>query len=158
LALDPFPATPACESPKAITLKQLIQTHDYVGVCVLLAISAFQDTSHKQFRDELIDDCCNGSIVAAAHDQASRHLAMCFFLKKEHGRALEIAEAIAARNPDQMGAQVLVAQILADNPGWEDDASRKIGDVRRSYKLDAGNEALLALCEEKIAKRKAGAL
>jgi hypothetical protein len=139
---------------KATTLKQLIQTNDYVGICVLLAID-IQDDARKQLRDALIDDCCNGSIVTAAHDQASRHLAMCFLLKKEYGRALKIAEAIAARNPDWINPHILVAQILADSPGSEVEATRKIADLRRSYKLDANNEAVLASAEQEITQRKA---
>jgi hypothetical protein len=139
---------------KATTLKQLIQTNEYVGICVLLAID-LQDDARKQLREALLDDCCNGSIVSAAHDQASRHLAMCFLLKKEYGRSLEIAAAIAARNPDWVAAQILVAQIMADTPGLEDEATRKITDLRRLYKLDANYEATLAGSEQGIVQRKA---
>ena len=79
------------DGAKTKTLKQLIQTHDYVGVCVLLAAD-LQENVPQRLREALTAECCNGSIAAAAHDQAYRHLAMCFLLKKQHGRALEIAE------------------------------------------------------------------
>jgi hypothetical protein len=139
---------------KAKTLKQLIQTHDYVGVCVLLAID-HQDDARKQLREALIDACCSGSITTAAHDQASRHLAMCFLMRKDHGIALQIARGIATRNPDLMVAHVLVAQILADKPGSEDEAIQKITDLRRLYKLSANDEATLAAAEQQITRRKA---
>ncbi len=138
---------------KATKLKQLIQTHDYVGVCVLLAIDLQLD-AHKKLREALLDNCCNGLIATAAHDQALRHLAICFLLKKEYGRAREIAEQIAARNPDWIDAQILVAQIMVDTPGSEEDAARKIADLRRSYKLDASNDAALTIAEQEIVQRK----
>lgn len=141
------------ELAKAKTLKQLIQTHDYVGVCVLLAID-LQDDARKQFRETLIDACCSGSIVTAAHEQAARHLAMCFLLRKDHGEALRIAQGIATRNPELIVAQVLVARILADKPGSEDDAVQKIADIRRLYKLDASNDAALAAAEQDVMRRK----
>jgi hypothetical protein len=141
------------ELAKAKTLKQLIQTHDYVGVCVLLAINP-QDDARKQFREALIDACCSGSIVTAAHEQAARHLAMCFLLRKDHGIALQIARGIATRNPDLLAAHILVAQILADKPGSENDAVQKIAEIRRLYKLDTSNEAILAAAEQAVMTRK----
>ena len=42
---------------KAETLKKLIQTHDYVGICVLLAMD-IQDDARKHLREALIDACC----------------------------------------------------------------------------------------------------
>lgn len=138
---------------KVTTLKQLIQTNDYVGVCVLLAID-LQDVARKQLREALLDDCCNGSIVKAAHDQASRHLAMCFLLNNEYGRALEISEAIAARNPDWIDAQILVAKIMADMPDLEDEAIRKVAAIRRLYKLDTNTEGALVAVEREISERK----
>lgn len=137
---------------KVITLKQLIQTSDYVGICVLLAID-LQHDARMQLREALLDECCNGSIVKAPHDQASRHLSVCFILKKEYGRALIIAEDIASRNPDWIEAQIFLVQILTDTPGSEDEATRKIADIRRLYKLDAKNEAVLTGDEQEIAQR-----
>ena len=62
---------------KGTTLKQLIQTSDYVGVCVLVALDLDGGNQHPLYA-ALMDNCCNRSIVTAGHDQASRHLAMCF--------------------------------------------------------------------------------
>jgi hypothetical protein len=139
---------------RAKLLKQLIQTHDIVGVCLLLAVDLEHDP-RKLLREGLLDSCCRGEVAAAAHEQAGRHLAMCFYLKKEHARALEIARDIADRNPDLLSAQILVAQILADRPGAEEEAGQSIARIRHSYKLDAANEAVLAHAEQEIARRKA---
>ena len=137
---------------KSTTLKQLINTNDYVGVCVLLAID-LQHDDQKQLCEALLDACCNGEISIAAHDQATRHLAMCFLLKKEYGRALEIANEIATRNPDLVAAQILAAQIMAETVGLEDEAAHKIADLRRTYKMGADNEATLVAAELEIAQR-----
>ena len=139
---------------KATTLKQLIQTNDYVGVGVLVALDLDGGDQHP-LHAALMDNCCNGSIVAAGHDQASRHLAMCFLLKKEHRMAFEVAEGLASRNPDWVDIQILVAQILGDMPGAEEETAQKIANLRRAYKLTADFEARVAAVETKIVKRKA---
>ena len=141
------------QKSKATTLKQLIQTNDYVGVCILVALDLDGGGKHP-LHAALIENCCNGSIVAAGHDQASRHLAMCFLLKKEHRMAFEIAEALAVRNPDWIEVQVLVAQILGDTPGAEEEAAQKVANLRRTYKLTTEAEARLAAVETEIARRK----
>ncbi len=103
------------QKSNAATLKQLIQTNDYVGVCVLLARDLDGGDQHP-LHAALMDNCCNGSIAAASHDQALRYLAMCFLLKKEHRIAFEVAQGVASRNPDWWKIQILVAQILGDTP------------------------------------------
>lgn len=138
---------------KATTLKQLIQTNDYVGVSVLVAVDLDGGDQHP-LHAALIDNCCNGSIVTTGHDQALHHLAMCFLLKKEHRMAFEVAEGLASRNPDWIDIQILVAQILGDTPGAEEEASQKISNLRRAYKLTADFEMRLAAVETEIEKRK----
>jgi hypothetical protein len=138
---------------KATTLKQLIKTNDYVGVSVLLAID-FQHDDQNVLPEALLDACCNGEIVTAAHDQAIRHFAMCFLLKKDYGRALKIANGIATRNPDWVANQILVAQIMAETVGLEEDTTRKFAELRRAYKWDVDTEATLAVAEQEIAQRK----
>lgn len=137
---------------KATVLNQLIQTNDYVGVCVLLALDLDGGDKHPLFA-ALVDNCCNGTIVAAAHDQAMRHLAMCFILKKEHRFALEIAEPLAARNSDWTDVQILVAQILGEMDGGEADATERVLNIRSAYKLTPAQEALLAAVEAEIQRR-----
>jgi hypothetical protein len=75
-----------------------MQTNDYIGVCLLVALDLDGGDQHPMYA-MLIENGCNGSIVAAAHNQASRHLAMCFLLRKEHRAALDIVELLASRNP-----------------------------------------------------------
>ncbi len=142
------------EKSKATMLKQLTQTNDYVGVCVLVALD-LDSGDRNPLHAALMDNCCNGSIITAGHDQALRHLAMCFLLKKEHRVAFEIAEGLASRNPDWVDIQILVAQILGDMPGAEEEAARKLADLRRTYKLTADFEARIAAVEAEIATRKA---
>ncbi|MFY9289597.1 MAG: hypothetical protein WAP03_02670 [Methylorubrum rhodinum] len=138
---------------KAAVLNQLIQTHDYVGVCVHAAINLGGVESHPLFQ-ALIDSCCNGTIVAARHDQATRHLAMCFILKKEHRIALDIAGPLADRNPDRTDAQILVAQILGEMVGAEAEARERLSSIRGAYKLSATQDAGLAAVEAQIESRR----
>jgi hypothetical protein len=139
---------------KATTLKQLIQTNDYVGVCVLVALDLDGGDQHP-LHAALVDNCCNRSIVTAGHDQALRHLAMCFLLKEEHRMALEVAEDLASRNPDWVEIQILVAQILGNTPGAEEEAAQKIAELRHAYKLTPDFEMRVAAVETEITKRKA---
>lgn len=140
---------------KAAMLKRLLQTHDYVGVCVHIALNLDGGESHPLF-PALIDSCCNGTIIAASNNQASRHLAMCFLLKKEHRFGLQVAEPLAARNPDWTEAQILVAQILGEIVGAETDACERVSSIRNAYKLSAAQEVLLAAVEAEVQGRRTG--
>ncbi len=137
---------------KAAVLKKLLQTHDYIGVCVQVAINLDGVENHPLF-PALIDSCCNGMIIAAHHDQAKRHLAMCFVLKKEYRTAYEIAEALAARNPDWTDAQILAVQILGDIASAEVEVRDRVSSIRSAYKLSATQEAALAAVETEIQSR-----
>jgi hypothetical protein len=141
------------KNSKTTTLKELIQTNDYVGVCVLVALDLEHGDKHP-LHAMLIDNCCNGSIVTAGHDQAARHLAICFLLKKDHRTAFEIADATASRNPDWVDIQILVVEILGDTPGLEHEAAQRVADLRRAYKLTAELETRVATIETEIAKRR----
>jgi len=138
---------------KAAMLKKLLQTHDYVGVCVQVAINLDGGESHPLF-PALIDSCCNGTIIAAANNQASRHLAMCFILKKEHRFALQVAEPLADRNPDWVDAQILAAQILGEIVGAEAEARERVSSIRSAYRLSAMQEAALAAVETEVQSRR----
>lgn len=137
------------------TLSLLIQSHDYVGICVLLAVDLKDEADSQQLREELINGCCDGSIVTANHDQASHHLAMCFLLKKEHAIALEIAGGITERNPECVDAQILVAEIMGEMHGLEDEATRKVAYIRLLYKLETVDETRLNTVLREIEERKA---
>jgi hypothetical protein len=144
---------PFLRDGQATTLRQLIQTHDYVGVAVLDAINLEGGDQHPLYTP-LIDNCCKDNITAARHDQALRHLAMCFHLMKDDPTALEIAEGIAARNPDWVDVQVLAVQILGEIPGEEDKAALKIAEIRQTYPLNTDQECCIAAVETEIAKRR----
>ena len=135
---------------KTATLKRLIQTKDYVGVCVLVALE-FGD--QHPVRISLIENCCNGSIITAGHDQAVRHLAMCFLINKEHHTAFNIAQDLASRNPDSVELQVLAAEILGGTPDAEDATMQKIIDIRHTYKLTHDLETRINTVETDIRKR-----
>lgn len=135
---------------KRTTLRGLIQTHDYVGVCVLVAVELGDE--HLSYT-ALVDCCCNGSIAVAGHDQATRHLAMCFLLRKEHHLAYEIVEGIASRSPDWVDIQVLAAEILGETPEAEEQAKQRITSIRRAYKLTSDLDERLRAIETEIEKR-----
>jgi len=138
------------DKSKAGTLKQLLQSNDYVGICLLVALDC--DNQHPMYI-ALIDNCCNGSIVTTGHDQAARHLAMCLLLKKEHHTAFEIVQRIANRNPEWVDIQILAAEILADTPDAEDQAKQEIDRIRKVYSLTPDFEMRLNAIETKNAAR-----
>ena len=147
----------AAGTEKAETLKQLIQTNDYVGVCVLLAID-LKDESPRPLFDRLMDACQMRSIETARHDQSVRHLAMCAFLAKDYDEAIRIAQDLAIRSLDLTAYQILVAQILAEKPGAEDEALERIINIRRYYKITSDDETLLAASEQMAKERKVSSL
>lgn len=135
---------------KATTLKQLIQTDDYVGVSVLVALDCGEQ---HPIHNALIDSCCDRSINTAAHDQAERHLAMCFLLKKEHQIAFDIAQGLAAKNPDSVEFQILAAEILVDISGAEKEVAQRISSIRRAYRLTTDQEMRLNAVEAEVGKK-----
>jgi hypothetical protein len=145
------------ESGKALTLKQLVQTHDYVGICVLLAID-LKGESPNPLVDGLIDACQVRSIEAARHDQSVRHLAVCALLAKDYNGALQLAQNLGTRNPDVIAYQILVAQILVEKPGSEDEALERVINIRKLYNLSIEDESLLSGLEQEADKRKASSL
>lgn len=147
----------AVESGKASTLKQLVQTHDYVGICVLLAID-LKDEFPKPLFEGLVNACQVDSIQAARHDQSIRHLAVCALLAKNYDRALQLAQNLATRNPDVIAYQTFVAQILVEKPGSEDEALEQIINIRKFYKLTIEDETLLSVIKLEADKRKASSL
>jgi hypothetical protein len=138
---------------KATTLKQLLQTHDYVGVSVQVAINLDGGENHPLYA-ALVDACCRGTIIAASNNQATRHLAMSYLLKKDHRFALEVAGPLADRNPDWTDAQILVAQILGEMTGEDAEAAKRVNSIRSAYKLTPTQEAALAAVEAEAQRRK----
>lgn len=149
-----LPLLNAAANSKATMLKQLIQTHDYVGVSVHIAINLNGGESHPLYA-ALVDACCRGTIIAASNNQASRHLAMSYVLKKDYHFAFEIAGSLADRNPDWIDAQILVAQILGEMVGAEAEARERVSSIRRAYKLSVEQDAALAAVETEDQDRRA---
>jgi hypothetical protein len=67
---------------------------------------------------------------------------------------VEKCEPLAARNPETLDVQILVAQIPDDTSGAEEEAEQKSASLRRAYRLIAEVEARLAAVEADIPKRK----
>lgn len=137
---------------KAKTLKDLIQTHDYIGVCVLVALDLDGGEQHPLYR-ALLQNCVEGSIETAWHTQSQRHLAMAYHLLNDNKTAYDVAKGIAQRDPEMADAQILVAQLLGEMPGSEDQAKTEIARIRRVYPLNASQEAALAQVEATILAR-----
>lgn len=142
----------ATRGEKLVLLRQLIQTHDYVGVCALIA-TELDDGANDMLRDVLLECCRHGWIKCARGDQAIRHLAMCFHLSGDNPTSLSIARGLALRNPDQVRPQLLVAQIMAAIPGSEAETAETIALIRRMYRLGQEEEAALAWIEQELSKR-----
>ena len=149
--LVPFLKSDAPQS-SVQTLKDLLQTHDYVGVCVHIALNLDGEERHPLF-STLIESCINRTISTAPNDQAARHMAMCFILKKDYQNALCCAEPIATRNPDWIEAQILVAQVLGEIVGEETATQQKVNAIRNIYTLTADQQAQIADVEVTIQNR-----
>jgi acetyl-CoA carboxylase alpha subunit len=83
---------------------------------------------------------------------------MCALLAKDYDAAIRIAQDLAIRNPDLTAYQILVAQILAEKPGTEDEALERIKNIRRFYKITSDDETLLAASEQMAKERKLSSL
>jgi hypothetical protein len=132
-------------------LDQLLTTYDYVGVCLLLETRL--PAAHATFGRDLLIAATNQWVVPARHDQATRHLALCFLRLQNFPQALYIADGLAARNPDNIPLQILVLQILAETPGAQNHALQHSQTIRSRYKLTAEHRAMLAALDAAIAQR-----
>jgi hypothetical protein len=122
-------------------LDQLLGTHDYVGLCVLFGMQ-LRTNGNEDFANLLLSAACSVIVVAAQHDQATRHLAMAFYLQKDLRNAHEVAEGLAKRNPDNVSLQVLTLQILAEMKSIE--TLPRITALRARYRLTNIEEETLA--------------
>ena len=96
----------------------------------------------------------NDGINSAGHAQATRHLAVCFLLKKEHRIAFEIADGLASSHPEWIDIQMLAVEIPGETRGAEDDAMQRMSTIRKAYTLTAALEARLSAVETEIAQRR----
>jgi hypothetical protein len=136
---------PIC-APVADVLQQLLQTHDYIGVCLLLA-DQLKAANMESLADALLTASCRGWVIAASHTQATRHLAACFVHIGEFAAALEVADRLATRNPDDVMLQIFVAQVLAGTPGAGGKAVQRIAAIKANHKLTTEHQRMLVELE-----------
>jgi hypothetical protein len=144
----------ADDHEKIAALKKLIAAHDYVGVCVLIALS-LKTPKQQVLREALLDGCCNGTITLAPHDEASRNLVSCFLLKNDYLRAFDTISNLASKNPEQVDLQIHAVEILMQIPEEGTSISQKIASIRHTYKLSNVEERRLLEIEQALATRNA---
>jgi len=133
-------------APVADVLHELLQTHDYVGVCLLLA-DRLKPANFDTLAGELLTASCRGWVIAASHNQATRHFAACLLRKQEFATALIIADQMATANPGDVTLQIFAAQVLGSTPGAGDETARRIATIRAAYKLTNEQEDSLRQLE-----------
>jgi hypothetical protein len=138
------------ETEFADMLHRLMETDDYVGVCLWL-FDHLAGGEKEPVARELLRLACCGAVIAAHHDQAQRHLAGCFLRLEEMPAALQIAEWLATRNPDDVGHQILRLQILAAMPDAIEDTRRAANEIRSRYALTPDQEKVLSAVEAHLA-------
>jgi len=103
--------------------------------------------------DELLTAACAGWVVAAHHSGAVRNLSACFLRRGDFANAFQIADQLAARNPDDIDLQIFAVQILVNTPDASAEAMQRVARIRADYKLsDAQRDVLLAF-EAHLASR-----
>lgn len=133
-------------------LQKLIETHDYVGVCLWCAYR-FDSAQLGPLADDLLTAACGGWVIAAPHHQATVHLIGCRLRKSDVAEALRLADHLAARHPDNVDFQILAARILAETPDSAERLTHKIAGIRSGYKLTQAQEQTLAGLERKLAEK-----
>jgi hypothetical protein len=128
------------------TVRDLLTTEDYVGLCLLVAIQLLSK-DESGFANNFLTVVRDGAVIPANHDQATRHLACCFLQLGEAETAFAIATDLASRSPDVVGFQLLVVQILASIPERHDEAIERASALRARYSLSAEQESQLAAVE-----------
>ena len=126
-------------------LQKLLLTHDYIGVCLLLA-DQLKLVSADFLADGLLTAACRSWVICASHNQAIRHLAVCFLRKREFDAATQIANGLAKRNPEDVSLQIFLAQVLTENPE-ADKAAQTIANIKARYRLTVEQEDGLATLE-----------
>jgi hypothetical protein len=133
-------------------LRKLLLAEDYVGGSLLLALELGHN---NRLYGLLLDACCNGSVVAAEHDQSMMNLVTCFRELKLYDHALQLAKDIALRSPESLDGALLVVIILVDRGGSDNQATQQIDKIRRTYKTTAKVEACLSDLEARIQQESA---
>lgn len=135
---------------KNTTLSQLISNFDYVGVCVLVYIDLSAQHKLPRLREQLLENCCNRTVVTASHDCAWRHHAMCFLLRGELSVAHEIIIWLSSKNPESLDLRILAAEIQVDIAGRKELVRKEVETIRCLFKLTPEFSVRLDNVEEKI--------
>lgn len=120
----------------------LVETHDYVGVCLYL-YGELKSSKLEILVGDLILMACDGVIQAAHHDQSRRHLCGCFLHLGRYNEALGLADSLARSNPDNPDFQILLTQVMTFLPECQDAAKSLAGDIKRLYRLSDTQLALI---------------
>ena len=136
--------------PVKNTVQQLIATHDYVGLCVVISDQLTQ-ANKTEIAKEFLVAACTGAVAAAPHDDAIHNLAVCFQRNGDVSFAHQLAEDLAKRNPDQIERQIFTAQILASKSASKNLARDKIEMIKDSYILTDEHQKTLTALEQHLA-------
>jgi len=134
---------PELYGPVVHLIRPLLASCDYVGLCLLIS-DQLTVGGLGTMGDDFLTAACGTWVVTAPHNGAVRHLVGCFLRKGQLAHALEVAERLANRNPDDIQLQILTAQILGEMPGRKEDTARRVAAIRSSYKLTADQEKTLS--------------
>jgi hypothetical protein len=124
-------------------VRRLVDTHDYVGICLYLYDELKNGDLNSLARD-LVMMTCDGIVRVAYHDQSRKHLCGCFLHLERYKEALSLADSLARSNPENPNFQILLAQVMTYLPECQDAARSLSGDIKRRYRL---NDIQLAAIE-----------
>jgi len=124
----------------------LINTDDYVGLCLMIA-DQFEKDGRSEVAKSTFELVCRGFVVAAHHNQALRHLAVCYHRLGETLSANGIASKLASQNPDEVDYQLLKLHILTSITEMDDEAITCAERLRNQYILNIDQERELDTIE-----------
>ncbi|MEV3809730.1 hypothetical protein RI496_18720 [Aeromonas dhakensis] len=116
-------------------VRRLVDTHDYVGICLYLYDELKNGDLNSLARD-LVMMACDGIVRVAYHDQSRKHLCGCFLHLERYKEALSLADSLARSNPENPNFQILLAQVMTYFPECQDAARSLSGDIKRRYRLN----------------------
>ena len=129
------------------TLEELFNTHDYVGVTLIIS----DVLEEMPFREHLLHLVCNGVVATANHDQARMHLVGCYLRNHNMDAALQLAKQLANKNPHRVDYQITFIQVLALIPKFKEKAKKAVQDIRTNYSsLNSEEEITLLEVEDSL--------
>ncbi|WP_295183971.1 hypothetical protein [uncultured Brevundimonas sp.] len=122
-------------SAQAAVLDQLIEGIDSAGIALLMATELVPDDPTGVV-DLCLSAVCHGPVVSSVHDDALRHLVLCFMRMDLLESAHYIASDLAGRNPDNVDYQLLHIELLGQRPGMAQTAVDQLVFLRTHYSMD----------------------